>query len=365
MLPQPEIPAIPSNVREYTKASHDQYLANLFLRGAHHLKYGSLLKNLATSYSLGQEQYPRTLADAFGGLERHTFDAAFKEHMNRKKNQQGSNRSTTNHSNNHNNTKNRASSHADEPVELSFAQMENRCFCCGKKGHYSNKCPDKNKPKDKLAKASTKELQGVQQMMDAQSITGSEPPLVALLPSSNNSGSEPSVASWLGHQMGYHQGHQFAQSIANMKEWILLDSQSTVNLFCNPRYVNNIRKAHATLQLSSNTGQKAITTVADVPDYGTVWFDHESITNIFSLADMSDKYQVTFNSATEQPFIVHASKGPVCFVWVTSNLYAFIPPYASLEARQRAINLLQTSPPITGVTLMDTVEERKIQFTPC
>ena len=65
-------------------------------------------------------------------------------------------------------------------------------------------------------------------------------------------------------------------------------------------------KAHATLQLSTNTGQKAITTVADVPDYGTVWFDYESITNIFSLADMSDKYRVTFDSANEQAFIVHA-----------------------------------------------------------
>ena len=138
--PIPAVPEIPSNVREYTKASHDQYLAILFLKGAHHLKYGSLLKNLATSYSLGQEQYPRTLADAFGVLERHPFDATFKEHMNRKKNQHSSSRSNNNYSNNNNN-QNRASSKPDEPVELSFAQMENRCFCCGKKGHYSNKCP--------------------------------------------------------------------------------------------------------------------------------------------------------------------------------------------------------------------------------
>ena len=51
--------------------------------------------------------------------------------------------------------------------------------------------------------AGTKELQGVQQLMDAQSITGAEPPPVAPPPSSNNSGGDPSVASWLGHQMGY------------------------------------------------------------------------------------------------------------------------------------------------------------------
>jgi len=58
--------------------------------------------------------------------------------------------------------------------------------------------------------ASTKELQGVQQMMDAQSITGAESLPVAPPPSSNNSGGDPLVASWLGHQMGYQQGHQFA-----------------------------------------------------------------------------------------------------------------------------------------------------------
>ena len=37
--PIPSGPAIPSNVREYTKASHDQYLAILFLKGAHHLDH--------------------------------------------------------------------------------------------------------------------------------------------------------------------------------------------------------------------------------------------------------------------------------------------------------------------------------------
>jgi hypothetical protein len=38
-----------------------------------------------------------------------------------------------------------------ETVELSFAQMEGRCYCCGKEGHKSPSCRDKDKPKDEWA----------------------------------------------------------------------------------------------------------------------------------------------------------------------------------------------------------------------
>ncbi|WP_371079441.1 hypothetical protein, partial [Salmonella enterica] len=39
-----------------------------------------------------------------------------------------------------NTSRTNTSSTTPEEMELSFAQLENSCYCCGRKGHLSNKC---------------------------------------------------------------------------------------------------------------------------------------------------------------------------------------------------------------------------------
>lgn len=39
----------------------------------------------------------------------------------------------------------------EETPKLSFAQMEGKCYCCGKAGNKSPKCRFKDKPKDEWA----------------------------------------------------------------------------------------------------------------------------------------------------------------------------------------------------------------------
>ena len=41
---------------------------------------------------------------------------------------------------------------------------------------------------------------------------------------------------------------------ANMKDWVLLDSGSTVNLFSNPKLVDNIKTTDEVMELSTNVG---------------------------------------------------------------------------------------------------------------
>eukprot|EP00977_Amphora_coffeiformis_P023448 scaffold13397_cov183-Amphora_coffeaeformis.AAC.7 len=87
--------------------------------------------------------------------------------------------------------------------------------------------------------------------------------------------------------------------------------------------------------------------------------------NIFSLTDMTDKHRITFDSDSEQAFIVHTPGGPMHFNRVTSNLYDLIPSNVRDEARnQAALALFQTNPQIPGVNLMKTVAQRKIGLTP-
>eukprot|EP00977_Amphora_coffeiformis_P015104 scaffold4414_cov127-Amphora_coffeaeformis.AAC.1 len=261
-------PVVPRTVEECNKAAHDKYLAYLFLIGAHSLKYGSLIKTLAQSFSLGTNQYPATLAEAFAVLERHPHDATYRQHM-AKKGGKLKEPPKNPHAPPHNP---RTTTPPDEPVELSFAQLENRCYCCGKKGHYSTKCKDRNKPKDQWAYVNTPELKGMQQFIEGQAPQPAAAPPVAAAPASSTAAQPPAPIDWMAHQMGYlHQGqepitdtHCFSQAV-DMKKWLLLDSQSTVNLFCNPDYVENIRPANATLILTTNAGSKGIDQQADVP----------------------------------------------------------------------------------------------------
>ena len=42
-----------------------------------------------------------------------------------------------------------------------------------------------------------------------------------------------------------------------------------------------------------------------MPSFRDAWFDLKSIMNIFSMLEMVDKYQVTFDSSKEDGFILH------------------------------------------------------------
>jgi hypothetical protein len=99
----------------------------------------------------------------------------------------------------------------------------------------------------------------------------------------------------------------------DMRNLILLDKQSTVDTFCNPDYVTNIRPAKTPMILVSNTGEKRVTQEAEVANYGKVWYNPRGVTNTFSLTVMKQKYRVTFDSDKESNFMVHAPNNIIVF----------------------------------------------------
>jgi hypothetical protein len=82
-----------------------------------------------------------------------------------------------------------------------------------------------------------------------------------------------------------------------------------LSLFGNPDMVENIRASDVTLELATNAGTIQSNQIADVPGFGTVWYDENAIANIFGLYELKKKYRITYDSEKEDAFIVHTGKG--------------------------------------------------------
>ena len=121
------------SVTKCGKQKHEQFLAYVYLENADQSKYGSILSGLNTQNSLRNEQYPKTLIEANNVLSNHEFDK--KSVASNKRNEE----------------KTRENSGEEEIVKLSFAQLEGKCYCCGKAGHRSTTCRYKNKTKSEWA----------------------------------------------------------------------------------------------------------------------------------------------------------------------------------------------------------------------
>jgi hypothetical protein len=99
-----------------------------------------------------------------------------------------------------------------------------------KLGHKSPSCREKNKPKEEWA------INKAQQSHAQAKATISDMSAVTSVTSSNNPPS--SQASNLNQNgwAGAHVNFQFYQT-SNMRDWILLDNQSSVTVFYNPKMV--------------------------------------------------------------------------------------------------------------------------------
>ena len=80
----------------------------------------------------------------------------------------------------------------------------------------------------------------------------------------------------------------------DLRNVILMDSQSNMDLLCNPKLVGNIYKAKKNICLQSNGGKMRITHKAQIAGYKLhVWFYHKSITNRIVLKNIVKQYCVT------------------------------------------------------------------------
>jgi hypothetical protein len=132
------------------------------------------------------------------------------------------------------------------------------CHKCGSQGHYANECPDLD------------EKSGVQALM-----AGVE---------EGEFDDEPSSYQFL---VDAEEGGVFHQQQNGQvpNSWILLDNQSTVNIFSNKKLLKNIRKTNRVMNIRCNAGVTRTNMIGDFGGYaGEVWYNPNGIANILGLS---------------------------------------------------------------------------------
>ena len=130
--------ANPSNMcLPIQQESWDQFLAYQYMERALPERYGSLMAGMATQKSLKNTQYPKTIEEAYAVLDSHPWDKRNKEVKAKPK--QPDQKKNGNQSQ----TSQKTQKTDDNSIisEVTFAQLEGKCFCCGDTGHNSKSCP--------------------------------------------------------------------------------------------------------------------------------------------------------------------------------------------------------------------------------
>jgi len=86
------------------------------------------------------------------------------------------------------------------------------------------------------------------------------------------------------------------------RAWVLLDTQSNVDIFCNKHLLKDVRRIEGPgLHLRSNGGTMIANMIGDIPGYGTVWFHPRSLANILSFSNIRKRFNVHMNTGPNDP----------------------------------------------------------------
>jgi hypothetical protein len=81
------------------------------------------------------------------------------------------------------------------------------------------------------------------------------------------------------------------------REIIILDSQSTMDLFFIAALVSKTSKSKSIMRLKRNVGTMAVSRKATLPGYNkSVWFSTRAITKIIALRNIIEQYRITYDS---------------------------------------------------------------------
>ena len=94
--------------------------------------------------------------------------------------------------------------------------------------------------------------------------------------------------------------------------WVLLDSQSTVDLFTDPKLLVNIRTVPSNLKIHCNASNVTPNIMGDLPGYGPVWVYEDGIATILSLFLVAKRFRVQYDSQVSEHIQVWKNDGTCC-----------------------------------------------------
>ena len=129
----------------------------------------------------------------------------------------------------------------------------------------------------------------------------------------------------------------------HLRNVMILDNQSTMDLICNKQFTSKINKYREKLRVQSNGGTLVVNQLSDMPGYKIkTWFRNKDITNIVSLKNIIKQYRVTYDS-NEKQFVEHRQDSglpKMVFRMHSSGLHVYDPKERG-EANMVFINTLR------------------------
>jgi hypothetical protein len=341
----------PEQQKDVREKAEERYLSYVFLRqsGKQHNK---LKVDLQNDFTTGDDRYPKNRHATLHLLDKYSKSVVINQTSPSEGSsfaQRGSGAGNTNDSGRSRNDKQN-----QDGFDTAYWK-DKECYHCHKKGHPSNHCPKKKtnnnydddksvstktSKSSKSSKATSTSINKAQKKLKKSFATLSSK-IQEMENESDISDSDDDDDEQSHFQTDYAFHQDFEQRNKDilfkkrgpklnlaLRNIVLLDSQSTMDLFCNPSLVTSIKKSKSSMKLQSNGGTMIVRHKAKITSYDhEVWFDENAITNIIALSNLIKQYRVTYDS-NDKMFVVHreaVNKPNMHFKMHSSGLHYYDP----------------------------------------
>jgi len=140
------------------------------------------------------------------------------------------------------------------------------------------------------------------------------------------------------------------------QNWVLLDNQSTIDVFQNKNLLTNIRDSGKVLKMHCNAGVATTSLMGHLRWYGEVLLYEKGIANILSQSRVKEWYRVTYDSQNVNKFEVQLNNGLKQTYSQSKAAYITLWHWVMKEPLTR-------NKPFERNTILNTVEENKDEYS--